>query len=82
MAFNLVFLRAHNVLTQQRETDSPQLSPPLSPRVTMYKLLIHLEMMAFNYPNLVWGQSFPSNFNGKLSQATTHIHAETQDAGV
>lgn len=43
MAFNLVFLRA-----QQRETTP---TPPL--RVKMYKLLIHLEMMTFNYLNLL-----------------------------
>lgn len=76
MAFNLVFLRAHNVLTQQRETNPSPL------RVTMYKLLIHLEMMAFNYLNLVWGLNFPSNFNSKCSQAKTHIRAEIRDAGV
>lgn len=69
MTFNLVFLRAHNVLTQQRETN------PLAPslwRLTMYKLLIHLEIMAFNYLDLVWGLSFPGNFKSEHSQAKTY----------
>lgn len=71
MAFNLVFLRAHNVLIQQREAN-PQ-TPPL--RVKMYKLLIHLKMVAFNYLNLVEdGPSLVIDCNDKHLQAKTHRH--------
>lgn len=41
MAFNLIFLRAHNVLAQQRET------PPLPLRATTFELFIHLGNVAF-----------------------------------
>lgn len=63
MAFNLVFLRAHNVLIQQRGATS---TPPL--RVAMYKLLIHLEMMPFNYLNLVQDWASPGISMGNMNR--------------